>query len=75
VTKGKLTVPALARVVRDGETIADVEVTKLQRGPQDAKEVFEGEMCGMSIATTSKVDLHEGDHIELFTREVIARNL
>lgn len=75
VTKGKLIVPALARVKRDGEAIADVEVTKLQRGPADAKEIFEGEMCGMSIATTSKVDLQEGDHIELFTREVIARTL
>lgn len=75
VTKGKLVVPALARVKRDGEVIADVEVTKLQRGPADAKEIFEGEMCGMSIATTSKVDLQEGDHIELFTREVIARTL
>jgi translation initiation factor IF-2 len=75
VTKGKLVVPALARVTRDGELLADVEVTKLQRGPQDAKEVFEGEMCGMTIATTSKVDLQEGDHIELFTREVIARTL
>ena len=75
VTKGKLVVPALAHVKRDGETIADVEVTKLQRGPADAKEVFEGEMCGMSIATSSKVDLQEGDHIELFTREVIARTL
>lgn len=75
VTKGKLTVPALARVKRDGEVIADVEVTKLQRGPADAKEVFEGEMCGMSITTTSKVDVQEGDHIELFTREVIARTL
>ncbi len=75
VSKGKLVVPALARVKREGETIADVEVTKLQRGPADTKEVFEGEMCGMSIATTSKVDLQEGDHIELFTREVIARTL
>lgn len=75
VTKGKLVVPALARVNRAGEHLADVEITKLQRGPQDAKEVFEGEMCGMSIATTSKLDLQEGDHIELFTREVIARTL
>lgn len=75
VTKGKLVVPALARVKRDGEVLADVEITKLQRGPADTKEVFEGEMCGMSIATSSKVDLHEGDHIELFTREVIARTL
>lgn len=75
VTKGKLTVPALARVKRDGEVIANVEVTKLQRGPAEAKEVFEGEMCGMSITTTSKLDLQEGDHIELYTREVIARTL
>jgi translation initiation factor IF-2 len=75
VTKGKLVVPAQARVMRGGEKLADVNVTKLQRGPQDAKEIFEGEMCGMSIATTSKVDLQEGDHIELFTREVIARTL
>lgn len=75
VTKGKLTVPAIARVTRDGEQLADVQVTKLQRGPQEAKEIFEGEMCGMSIATISKLDLQIGDHIELFTREVIARTL
>lgn len=75
VTKGKLTVPAIARVKRAGEVIADVEVTKLQRGPAEAKEIFEGEMCGMSIATKSKLDLQEGDHIELFSREVIARTL
>lgn len=75
VTKGKLTVPALARVKRDGEVIAEVEVTNLKRGPQDAKEIIEGEMCGMNLATTSKVDLQEGDHVELYTREVIARTL
>ncbi len=75
VTKGKLVSPALARVMRGGEQIADVEVTKLQRGPQEAKEVFEGEMCGMSLSTSSKLDLQEGDHIELFTRDIIARTL
>lgn len=75
VTKGKLTVPALARVVREGEVIADVEVTRLQRGQQETKEVFEGEMCGLSAATTSKTDIQLGDHIELFTRKVIARTL
>jgi translation initiation factor IF-2 len=75
VTKGKLVAPALARVMRDGEKLADVEVTGLKRGPNDAKEIFEGEMCGMSIKTTSRVDLQEGDHIELFTRESIQRSL
>lgn len=75
VSKGKLVAPALARVVRDGEQLADVEVTKLQRGPQEAKEIFEGEMCGMSLTTTAKLDLQIGDHIELFTRELITRTL
>lgn len=75
VTKGKLTAPSLARVKRGGELIAEVEVTGLKRGPQEAKEVIEGEMCGMSIATSSRLDIQEGDHIELFTRESIARSL
>jgi translation initiation factor IF-2 len=75
VTKGKLTVPALAKVVRDGEVLAEVEVTNLKRGPQDTKEVFEGEMCGLSFSSTSRVDLQEGDHIEVFTRETVARSL
>ncbi len=75
VTKGKLVTPSLARVTRDGEQLAEVEVTNLKRGPQDTKEVFEGEMCGMSIKTTGKLELQEGDHIEAFSREIVARSL
>jgi len=75
VTKGKLVVPAIARVMRDGKQLAEVEITNLKRGPQDAKEVFEGEMCGLSFKTASRVDLEEGDHIELFTREMVERSL
>jgi translation initiation factor IF-2 len=75
VTKGKLTAPALARLVRNKETLAEVEVTNLKRGPQDTKEVFEGEMCGVNIATSSKVDIQEGDHIEFFTRTSVTRKL
>jgi translation initiation factor IF-2 len=75
VTKGKLVVPALARITRDNEKIADVEITNLKRGPQETKEVFEGEMCGLSFRSTSKVELQEGDRIELFTRETKERHL
>ncbi len=75
VTKGKLVVPSLARVMRDGEKLAEVEITNLKRGPQDAKEVFEGEMCGLSFKTNSRIDVQEGDHIELFTRELVDRTL
>ena len=75
VTKGKLTVPALAHVTRGDERLAEVEVTNLKRGPADTKEVFEGEMCGLSFRSTSRVDLQEGDRIELFTRESVTRHL
>jgi translation initiation factor IF-2 len=75
VTKGKLVAPALAHVIRDKEQLAEVQVTKLKRGPQDAKEVFESEMCGLSFTSTSRVDIQEGDHIEVFTRETVTRTL
>jgi translation initiation factor IF-2 len=75
VTKGKLTAPAQARVSRGNEELAVVEVTQLRRGPQETKEVFEGEMCGMSLSTRSRVELAEGDHIDLFSVETIERHL
>ncbi len=75
VTKGHLIIPAFARVVRDNEVLGEVEVVKLQRGPQEAKEVLEGEMCGMSLKTAAKLELQEGDRVEVFTREVVTRQL
>jgi len=75
VTKGKITAPSLARVIRDKEVLAEVEVTLLKRGPVEAKEVLEGEMCGMSFTSKARVDIQEGDHIEVFTRELKIRSL
>jgi len=75
VTKGKLTVPALARVSRDGEELMEVEVTGLKRGPAEAKEVVEGEMCGLSLKTPKRLDLEEGDRVDVFTRQAIQRQL
>ncbi len=75
VTKGKLTAPALARVSRGEEQLGEVEVTGLKRGPTDTKEVFEGEMCGLSFTTRGRIDLQEGDHINFFSRAAIDRSL
>ena len=75
VTKGKLVVPAWAKVMRGDEQLAEVEVTNLKRGPQDVKEVLEGEMCGLSFRTENRVDLQEGDRLELFTRSTVERKL
>jgi translation initiation factor IF-2 len=75
VTKGKLTVPALARITRGEEELGEVEVTGLKRGPADAKEVVEGEMCGISLKTAKKIELQENDRIDVFTREAVQRKL
>jgi translation initiation factor IF-2 len=76
VTSGKLSIPALARLRRGKELIADnLEITNLKRGPTDVKEVLEGEMCGLSFSSTSRVDIQENDKLELFTRETKARSL
>lgn len=75
VTKGKLVSPALATVMRGDDVIAEVEVIGLKRGPQEAKEVFEGEMCGVSFKSASRVDLKEEDRLEFYTQETVARTL
>jgi translation initiation factor IF-2 len=76
VTKGKLVIPGFVSIFRGDEEIAkELPVVNLKHGPTDTKEVLEGEMCGMSLETKNRLDLQEGDRIELFTREVRERSL
>lgn len=75
VTKGHLIIPARAIVMRDDEQIAEVEVVALKRGPQEVKEVQAGEMCGVSFKSESRVDLQEGDKLEFYNEETVARSL
>lgn len=75
VTQGKVAAKLLTRVVRGDEKLAEVEVTGVQRQQQEAKEVFEGEMCGLSLKTHKKLQLEVGDKLEFFTRELVKRTL
>jgi len=75
VLKGKVVPGTIARVVRNKEPIAEVEVTKVQRQQQEAKEVFEGEQCGLELKTSGKLLLEEGDRLQFFTRELKKRTL
>jgi translation initiation factor IF-2 len=75
VLRGKVVPDALARVKRDKEVIAEVQVSKVQRQQQEAKEVFEGEQCGLEIKTSSKIVIEENDRLEFFTRELKKRTL
>ncbi len=75
VTKGKVEPGVKARVLRGKEELGEVEVTKVQRQQTDAKEVFEGEMCGLSLKLTKKIVLEEGDKLEFYKKEEIERSL
>lgn len=76
VASGKLNVPALARLFRGKEKIADnLEVINLKRGPQEVKEVQTGEMCGLSFKSEKRVEVQEGDRLQLFTRQTKTRTL
>ena len=75
VTSGRIYTGLLARVIRKKEKIAEVEVSHVQRQQQEAKDVVEGEMCGLSLKTKKKIQLEIGDKLEFFTREVVARKL
>ena len=79
VTSGKITPGLLVRMKRGkGEAatvLGEAEITNLQREKVPAKEVFEGDMCGLNLKITKKVLLEIGDTLEFFTREVVKRHL
>ena len=76
VTKGTLSVPALARLIRGGDKIADeLEVMSLKRGPQEVKEVPQGEMCGMSFKSASRTEVQLEDKLEFYRVESKTRSL
>lgn len=75
VTKGKAIAGVLARVIRNGEQISEIDVESVQRQQQEAKEVFEGELCGLSLKSNKKLILEEGDTLEFFTRDMVKRSL
>ncbi|MDR1969841.1 MAG: translation initiation factor IF-2 [Candidatus Nomurabacteria bacterium] len=78
VKSGKITPNVLARVYRKKELLAEVEVASVQRDKNEAKEVFEGEMCGVNLKIPrgqGKFTLEIGDRLECFTRELKKRTL
>lgn len=75
VTGGRARPNLLARVKHNDEQIAEVDVTRVQRQQQEAKEIIEGELCGLTLKTRGKLALEEGDTLEFFTRELVKKTL
>ena len=79
VKSGKVSSGLLVRMKRGkgeaAEVLGEAEVTSVQREKIEAKEVFEGDMCGINLKVNKKILLEIGDTLEFFTREVVERHL
>ncbi len=72
VTDGKVVRNESIRLVRDGIVIHEGKISSLKRFKDDAREVAQGYECGIGIENYN--DIKEGDIIECFTMEEIARD-
>lgn len=73
VVMGIINRGAKARVLHDGETIHEGNVTSLKRFKDDAKEVKEGLECGIGVEGVKTFE--EGDIIEVFKIKTVKRTL
>ncbi|HVY44157.1 MAG TPA: translation initiation factor IF-2 [Hyphomicrobiaceae bacterium] len=73
VTDGKVERGAKVRLIRDNVVIHEGTLSTLKRFKDEVKEVPAGQECGMAFANYQ--DIREGDVIECFNVETIARTL
>ncbi|MFH1441243.1 MAG: translation initiation factor IF-2 [Candidatus Omnitrophota bacterium] len=73
VSKGKITRSTPVSLVRNGEVIFEGSLSNLKRFKDDVREVTEGFECGLTLSGFDS--LQEGDIIEAYTVEKIARKL
>ncbi|MCX7927731.1 MAG: translation initiation factor IF-2 [Candidatus Omnitrophica bacterium] len=73
VVKGKIMRSAQITVVRNGTVIFEGEIANLKRFKDDVREVEEGFECGITLKNFQEI--LEGDTIEAFTIQKIARTL
>ncbi|MFQ6606712.1 MAG: translation initiation factor IF-2 [Fidelibacterota bacterium] len=62
-----------ARLIRDGETIAEGAISSLKRFQDDVREVKEGLECGIGLEGVGK--FMEGDIIEVYETKTVKRTL
>jgi translation initiation factor IF-2 len=73
VTMGKVEKGLKMHIMRGKEEIGEGHLTSLQKDKQETKEVFEGELCGMSVSSSTPIEI--GDKLVFFTTESKARTL
>ena len=73
VTSGVIRRAAKVRLLRDNVVLHTGELDSLKRFKDDVREVKEGFECGLSLKNFN--DINEGDHLEVFEIQEVARSL
>jgi len=73
VIRGSIERGCRIRVNRDSRTIGDYAMDSLRREKDDVKEVARGMECGIKLANFN--DLKEGDTLDAYKNEALARTL
>lgn len=73
VVKGKINRSASLDLIRNGQVIFEGKLSSLKRFKDDVREVLEGFDCGLTLSGFT--DIKEGDIIEAYEIEKIARKL
>ena len=73
VVKGKMVRTGTVKLIRDKAVIYVGRIASLKRFKDDAREVAEGVECGIGLDRHD--DIKEGDLIEIYTIEKVARRL
>lgn len=69
VKEGKVAPGMLGRIYRKKELLGEVEVISVQEGKITVPTLSQGEIGGISLKTTKKIQLELEDRIEFFVRE------
>ncbi len=73
IVKGRMVRQGVAKLIRSKEVVYEGKIGGLKRFKDDVKEVAEGVECGIGLDRHN--DIREGDLIELYTIEKVARRL
>ena len=75
VKEGKVAPGMLGRVYRKKELLGEVEVISVQEGKITVPTLSQGEIGGISLKTTKKIQLELEDRIEFFVREYTKKTI
>lgn len=75
VIKGKILPESKVRIYKKKDLIGEAVIDNLQKGQEQVDQVLEGDVCGIMLKTTTKLNIEIGDSIEAYTETLVKRKL